>query len=170
MWKYIQRALLVIVLTVIAYGGYFLWTQAEQGPSEKQVQQAVEASLKERVPVQIIHFAGYRVRDGEDGTVDKVYVLKIGKAENDQHGREYWPVTVVVKGECSVVYGTRKEGGAVYGLVRERHPFEGTARYHMYRTAAYGQKTVVDQAAWAAKPYEVTGDEPEPRRVRPWSQ
>ncbi|MEW6457644.1 MAG: hypothetical protein AB1441_01025 [Bacillota bacterium] len=170
MAKHIKTIVLVIVLTFLAYGAYFLWTQAEQGPSEKEVQRAVEASLKERVPVQIIHFAGFRVRDGEDGVVDKIYVIKIGKKAHDQYGREFWPVTVVVKGTCSVVYGTRKEGNAVYGLVRERHSFEGTARYHLYRTAAYGQKTVVDQPAWLAKPYEVTGDEPEPKRVRPWSQ
>lgn len=170
MVKYIKTIVLVIVLTFLAYGGYFLWAQVEQGPSEKEVRQAVEASLKERVPIEIIHIAGFRVRDGEDGVVEKIYVIKIGKKEYDQHGREFWPVNVVVNGTCSVVYGTRKEGTAVYGLVREKSVFEGTARYLLYRTPAYGQKTVVDQPAWEARPYEVTGDEPEPKRVRPWSQ
>lgn len=143
-----RKIFLSLLAVGVLYAGYILWMQGRYAPSVEDVQQAVTASLRQQVPVEIIQAPpDFGVQDGSQGRPDSINVNKIGRKDVDEKGREFWLVDVTVQGRCSARY-SKGEGA----LSTEQRAFAGKVWYRMYRTVGTGAQLTGDRIEWQAVP------------------
>jgi len=103
----IYCSFLIIIVLV------FFNISCSSGPSDRDIKKAVSISLQKRVPVSLArHLTG-----GSNAEIGEIKVIQVGNVFGEGNNK-YWPVKVYVKGNCTVMFGGRKnfEGEAEYNL------------------------------------------------------
>jgi hypothetical protein len=111
--QWLSMVLMILVVGVAV-------SSCSSGPSDSEIDSAVRAALKQKVPATAAHY----LTGGEKAQVNEIKVISRGKRQS--HGdSKYWPVKVHVKGTCAVLFGSRQT-------------FDGEVEYYMYQDP-YGE-------------------------------